>query len=73
MTSHLAAFTEQIDRRNQDFTELTKRLFFPNHQDPLTSYIAYHWNDGGDEGVSFVENQNPMRNWSTEASIFHNE
>lgn len=73
ITSHLAAFTEKVEKRNQDFTELTKRLSFPHRTDPLTEYVFYSWNNGGDEGVSFMENHNVVRNWASEASIFHNE
>ncbi|KAI8092448.1 Endonuclease/exonuclease/phosphatase [Gilbertella persicaria] len=73
VTSHLAAFTDKTEKRNQDFTELSKRLVFPQYHDPLTDYISYSWNDGGDEGVSFLENNNVIRDWSTEASIFHND
>ncbi|KAG2235121.1 hypothetical protein INT48_006502 [Thamnidium elegans] len=73
ITSHLAAFTEKVEKRNQDFTELTKRLSFPHRTDPLTEYVFYSWNNGGDEGVSFMENHNVIRNWASEASIFHND
>lgn len=73
VTSHLAAFTEKTEKRNQDFTELSKRMAFPHHPDPLTEYVSYSWNNGGDEGVTFMENNNVVRDWSTEASIFHNE
>lgn len=73
VTSHLAAFTEKTEKRNQDFAELSKRLIFPHRPDPLTEYVRYSWNDGGDEGVSFVENFGMPRDWNTEASIFHND
>ncbi|KAI7898816.1 Endonuclease/exonuclease/phosphatase [Cokeromyces recurvatus] len=73
VTSHLAAFTDRTEKRNQDFTEITKRLVFPYQHDPITEYISYSWNDGGDEGVSFLESNNVIRNWSTDASIFHND
>lgn len=73
VTSHLAAFTDKTERRNQDFIELSKRLIFPHTPDPLTQYVSYSWNNGGDEGVSFMENNNVIRDWSTGASIFHNE
>lgn len=48
-------------------------MVFPQRPDPLTKYVSYSWNDGGDEGVSFVEANNVLRDWATEASIFHNE
>ncbi|KAG2196876.1 hypothetical protein INT46_006055 [Mucor plumbeus] len=73
VTSHLAAFTDKTEKRNQDFTELSKRMVFPQRPDPLTKYVSYSWNDGGDEGVSFVEANNVLRDWATEASIFHND
>lgn len=73
LTSHLAAFNNQVDRRNQDFTEICKRLTFPHRPDPLTAYVAHAWNDGGDEGVSFLENQDVVRDWSQTASVFHAE
>ncbi|KAI8334874.1 Endonuclease/exonuclease/phosphatase [Blakeslea trispora] len=72
VTSHLAAFTDKTEKRNQDFTELTRRLVFPQVHDPLTHYVYHTWNDGGDEGVSFLET-NSIRDWLTEASIFHND
>lgn len=76
VTSHLAAHTNQIDRRNQDFASIAKRLFFPlkseKRKSPI-SYVTYYWNDGGDEGISFVERQNVIKDWSKEASVFHNE
>lgn len=73
VTSHLAAFADKTEKRNQDFTEIAKRLYFPNRPDPLTEYVCYSWNNGGDEGVTFMENNNVVRDWKTEASIFHNE
>lgn len=73
VTSHLAAFADKTEKRNQDFTELSKRLNFPNSPDPVTEYVSYSWNNGGDEGVSFMENNNVYRDWRHEASIFHNE
>ncbi|KAI9486626.1 MAG: Endonuclease/exonuclease/phosphatase [Benjaminiella poitrasii] len=73
VTSHLAAFTDRTEKRNQDFTEISKRLIFPYRYDPVTDYISYSWNDGGDEGVSFLESNNVIRDWTTEASIFHND
>ena len=73
VTSHLAAFTEKTEKRNQDFAELSKRLAFPHKPDALTEYVRYSWNDGGDEGVTFVENFGVPKDWNKEASIFHNE
>ncbi|KAI8638810.1 Endonuclease/exonuclease/phosphatase [Parasitella parasitica] len=73
VTSHLAAFTEKTEKRNQDFAEISKRLVFPQKPDRLTEYVYYSWNDGGDEGVSFLEAKNGTRDWKTEASIFHND
>ncbi|KAI9323192.1 Endonuclease/exonuclease/phosphatase [Dichotomocladium elegans] len=71
--SHLAAFTENVDRRNQDFSEITKRLLFPNRYDELTSYVNFSWNDGGDEGVSFIEDKGIKLNWNEVASVFHSD
>ncbi|KAI9494141.1 Endonuclease/exonuclease/phosphatase [Zychaea mexicana] len=73
MGCHLAAFTDQVDRRNQDFGEICKRLTFPHRPDALTSYVTYSWNDGGDEGVTFVENEGTLRDWSQTASVFHSD
>jgi phosphatidylinositol-bisphosphatase len=73
VTSHLAAFTDKTERRNQDFTELSKRLLFEHNYTEKTSYVSYSWNDGGDEGVTFLENQNIIRDWRENASIYHNE
>ncbi|KAI8876144.1 DNase I-like protein [Backusella circina FSU 941] len=73
VTSHLAAFTDKTERRNQDFTELSKRLMFEHNYTEKTSYVSYSWNDGGDEGVTFLENLNVIRDWRTNASIFHND
>ncbi|KAI8973493.1 Endonuclease/exonuclease/phosphatase [Mycotypha africana] len=73
VTSHLAAFTDKTEKRNQDFTELSKRLIFPHKLDPLLQYVSYFWNDGGDEGVTFVESNNVIKDWSTEASLYHND
>ncbi|CEG64842.1 hypothetical protein RMATCC62417_01751 [Rhizopus microsporus] len=73
VTSHLAAFTDKTEKRNQDFTELSKRLIFAHQPDQLTSYVSYFWNNGGDEGVSFVENNNVIRDWRVEASIYHSD
>lgn len=71
--SHLAAFTDQVDRRNQDFAEICKRLTFTHKQDPLLSYVDHSWNDGGDEGISFLDNQGVKLDWSQTASVFHSE
>ena len=73
MGCHLAAFTDQVDRRNQDFGEICKRLTFPHRPDPLTSYVTYSWNNGGDEGVSFLENEGVLQDWTQKASVFHAE
>ncbi|KAI7888825.1 Endonuclease/exonuclease/phosphatase [Mucor mucedo] len=73
VTSHLAAFADKTEKRNQDFIELSKRLIYPNHPDPLTEYVSYSWNNGGDEGVSFMENNQAVHDWDKESSIFHND
>ncbi|KAI9267122.1 Endonuclease/exonuclease/phosphatase [Helicostylum pulchrum] len=73
VTSHLAAFTDKIEKRNLDFAEIAKRLSFPHRQDPLTKYVFYSWNNGGDEGVSFLDYHNVKKEWKSEASIFHND
>ncbi|KAI7848005.1 Endonuclease/exonuclease/phosphatase [Circinella umbellata] len=73
MGCHLAAFTDQVDRRNQDFGEICKRLTFPHRPDPLTSYITHSWNSGGDEGVSYLENEGVLQDWSQKASVFHTD
>ncbi|CAO3658088.1 unnamed protein product [Rhizopus stolonifer] len=73
VTSHLAAFTDKTEKRNQDFTELSKRLLFSHKPDSLTDYVSYFWNNGGDEGVSFLENNNVIRDWRVEASIYHSD
>ncbi|KAI8877745.1 DNase I-like protein [Backusella circina FSU 941] len=73
VTSHLAAFTDNIERRNQDFTELSKRLLFNHNYTEKTSYISFSWNDGGDEGVTFLENNNVVKDWRRNASVFHND
>ncbi|KAI8381059.1 Endonuclease/exonuclease/phosphatase [Radiomyces spectabilis] len=71
VTSHLAAFLDKTEKRNQDFTEISKRLFFPNQLDPITDYVNYSWNNGGDEGVAFLDSNGVIRPWSKEVSIFH--
>lgn len=67
----------QIDKRNQDFGSIAKRLFFPikenDKRDSPTDYLSYYWNDGGDEGISFIERQNVIKDWTKEASVFHSE
>ncbi|KAI8983781.1 Endonuclease/exonuclease/phosphatase [Pilobolus umbonatus] len=73
VTSHLAAFVDKTEKRNQDFVELTKRLILPAYRDPKMNYISYHWNDGGDEGVAFMEHNNVLKNWTMESSIFHSD
>ncbi|KAG1103661.1 hypothetical protein G6F39_001752 [Rhizopus arrhizus] len=73
VTSHLAAFTDKTEKRNQDFTELSKRLLFTHVPDHLTDYVSYFWNNGGDEGVTFLENNNVIRDWRVEASIYHSD
>ncbi|KAI9321056.1 Endonuclease/exonuclease/phosphatase [Dichotomocladium elegans] len=67
---HLAAFTDQIDRRNQDFNEICKRLVFQHHPNPALDYVQYGWND---EGVSFLETHGVCRDWWDEASVFHSD
>ncbi|KAF7729407.1 hypothetical protein EC973_004386 [Apophysomyces ossiformis] len=71
ITSHLAAFQDKVEKRNQDFAEISKRLVFPHRVDSRLDYVNYSWNDGGDEGVSFLENNEVIRDWTREASIFH--
>ncbi|KAG0165854.1 hypothetical protein DFQ30_007914 [Apophysomyces sp. BC1015] len=73
VTSHLAAFQDKIEKRNQDFAEISKRLVFPHRVDSRMDYVNYSWNDGGDEGVSFLENNDVVRDWTQEASIFHTD
>ncbi|KAH8550863.1 Endonuclease/exonuclease/phosphatase, partial [Umbelopsis sp. PMI_123] len=73
LSSHLAAFMNQVERRNQDYAEICKRLVFPNVPDDKTDYATSLWNDGGDEGVLFIENSNIVRNWSQQNSIFHSD
>lgn len=73
LSSHLAAFMNQTEKRNQDYAEICKRLVFPNVPDEKTAYATSLWNDGGDEGVKFIENNNIVRNWSQQNSIFHSE
>lgn len=73
VSSHLAAFMNQVERRNQDYAEICKRLAFPNVPDESTSYATSLWNDGGDEGVSFIESSGVTRDWSQQNSIFHSE
>ncbi|KAI8579196.1 hypothetical protein K450DRAFT_243208 [Umbelopsis ramanniana AG] len=71
--SHLAAFMNQTEKRNQDYAEICKRLVFPNVPDEKTAYATSLWNDGGDEGVQFIENSNVVRNWNMQNSIFHSD
>ncbi|CAO3665848.1 unnamed protein product [Umbelopsis ramanniana] len=73
LSSHLAAFMNQTEKRNQDYAEICKRLVFPNVPDEKTAYATSLWNDGGDEGVKFIENNNIVRNWSQQNSIFHSD
>lgn len=70
---HLAAFTDQIDRRNQDFIEICKRLTFTQQPDPLVDHVKYSWNDADDEGMSLLEDQGVARDWTVEGSVFHSE
>ncbi|KAI8090017.1 Endonuclease/exonuclease/phosphatase [Halteromyces radiatus] len=71
VTSHLAAFVANSERRNQDFTEISKRLMFTQQADKLTEYVTHSWNSGGDEGVAYLEHKGVTNDWSAEASIFH--
>jgi phosphatidylinositol-bisphosphatase len=67
---------DQVDKRNQDFASITKRLFFPvqsKKQKSTIDYVSYYWNDGGDEGVSSIERQGIVKDWTKEASVFHSE
>ncbi|GAB5588489.1 hypothetical protein Unana1_03389 [Umbelopsis nana] len=73
VSSHLAAFMNQVERRNQDYAEICKRLAFPNVLDESTSYATSLWNDGGDEGVIFIESNGVTRDWSQQNSIFHSD
>ncbi|ORZ22421.1 Endonuclease/exonuclease/phosphatase [Absidia repens] len=71
VTSHLAAFVANSERRNQDFTEIAKRLVFTQRSDKLTGYVSHSWNSGGDEGVAYIEHKGGVYDWTTQASIFH--
>ncbi|KAG2176616.1 hypothetical protein INT44_007280, partial [Umbelopsis vinacea] len=71
--SHLAAFMNQTEKRNLDYAEICKRIVFPNAPDEETAYATSLWNDGGDEGVQFIENSNVVRNWNMQNSIFHSD
>ncbi|KAI9023869.1 Endonuclease/exonuclease/phosphatase [Phycomyces nitens] len=71
ITSHLAAFVDKVEKRNQDFTAIAKRLVFSNYLDDSLAYLKFSWNNGGDEGVSFLESNGVLRKWSKEASVFH--
>ncbi|KAI8339909.1 Endonuclease/exonuclease/phosphatase [Chlamydoabsidia padenii] len=71
VTSHLAAFVANSERRNQDFTEIAKRLVFTQQSDKLTEYVSHSWNSGGDEGVAYLEHKGVTYDWETQASIFH--
>jgi phosphatidylinositol-bisphosphatase len=73
VTSHLAAFVANSERRNQDFAEIAKRLNFPQQLDKLTEYVSHSWNSGGDEGVAYLEHKGVTYDWATQASIFHAE
>ncbi|CDH48521.1 domain-containing protein [Lichtheimia corymbifera JMRC:FSU:9682] len=68
---HLAAFTDQVDRRNQDFIEICKRLTFTQQPDPLIDYVKYSWSDADDEGMALLDDQGVARDWSLEGSVFH--
>ncbi|KAL0088223.1 Endonuclease/exonuclease/phosphatase [Phycomyces blakesleeanus] len=71
ITSHLAAFVDKVEKRNQDFTSIAKRLVFRNYPDDILAYLNFSWNSGGDEGVSFLESNGVSRKWTKDASIFH--
>ncbi|KAI7872760.1 Endonuclease/exonuclease/phosphatase [Spinellus fusiger] len=71
VTSHLAAFVDKVEKRNQDFTEIAKRLVFHSPVDSTLAYLNFAWNNGGDEGVSFLESHNVIHQQSNSASIFH--
>ncbi len=48
-------------------------MLFTHVPDHLTDYVSYFWNNGGDEGVTFLENNNVIRDWRVEASIYHSD
>jgi phosphatidylinositol-bisphosphatase len=62
-----------VERRNQDYAEICKRISFPFIPDEKTAYATSLWSDGGDEGVLFIENSGTIRDWARESSIFHSE
>lgn len=62
-----------VERRNQDYAEICKRISFPLIADEKTAYATSLWSDGGDEGVSFIENSGGIKDWDRESSIFHSE
>ncbi|KAI9307306.1 Endonuclease/exonuclease/phosphatase [Cunninghamella echinulata] len=71
VASHLAAFVSNCDRRNQDFTEICKKILFNHQIDKKTEYVHHSWNSGGDEGVTFLDRNGVTNDWSKQASIFH--
>lgn len=71
VSSHLAAFASNCDRRNQDFTEICKKLLFDQQIDKKVEYLHHSWNSGGDEGVAFLDRNGLTNDWSKQASIFH--
>ncbi|KAI8061690.1 Endonuclease/exonuclease/phosphatase [Gongronella butleri] len=71
MASHLAAFVNNCERRNQDFCEIAKRVLFKHQADPALAYVAHDWNGGGDEGVSYLQHNGLVFDSDKQASIFH--
>ncbi|OAD08897.1 hypothetical protein MUCCIDRAFT_117152, partial [Mucor lusitanicus CBS 277.49] len=63
VTSHLAAFTDKTEKRNQDFTELSKRLVFPQRSDPLTEYFDSFLVWCGDLNYRVNLNEAVIKNW----------
>ncbi|ORX55629.1 DNase I-like protein [Hesseltinella vesiculosa] len=71
VVSHLAAFTNNCERRNQDFREIAKRVLFKHQSDPSLAYLSHAWNGGGDEGVAYLAHHGTVLDSSKQASVFH--